>query len=207
MRLTERRKVKRGEDWLAERDPSMAELITRFGRCQMRPWQNDPFSTLVSSIISQQLSVKAASTICERFYKTVGNPPISPRSLLKVTHQELRACGLSNAKADYCLGIAEAAVKGRIQFSRLHQMEPTEIIEQLVALKGVGQWTAEMFLIFGLGFQDIWSFGDLGLKKGVMLLSEQEQLPDQEAFLAIGERWRPFRSIASWYLWRLVESR
>lgn len=207
MRLTERRKVKRGEDWLAERDPQMRELIDRFGRCQLRPWHNDPFSTLISSIISQQLSVKAASTICERFYQLVGTPPLSPRRILKVAHSDLRACGLSNAKATYCLGIADAAATGKVCFAQLRKMEPAKIMDKLVQLKGVGQWTAEMFLIFGLGYQDIWSYGDLGLKKGVMLIKELQQTPSEKEFVEVGECWRPYRSIASWYLWRLVENR
>lgn len=206
MLLTERRKIKRGEDLLSQCDPQMAKLIERFGRCKLRPWQSDPFSSLITSIISQQLSVKAASTICQRFFQVAGSPPLSATRLLEIPHQELRACGLSNAKSSYCLGIAEGAESGRVNFSGLHQFEPEQIVAQLTELKGIGQWTAEMFLIFGLGYQDIWSYGDLGLKKGVMILQGLDEFPSEQVFISAGEKWRPYRSIASWYLWRLVES-
>ncbi len=204
--LANRRHVKAAEDYLALADPQLAELIERFGRCALKPWQNEPFSTLITSIISQQLSVKAADTIVSRALQSLNVSRFSPRSLASAPQEQLRQCGLSNAKAGYCKGIAEAALSGQVNFAELTRLDPQQVIDQLICLKGVGVWTAEMFLIFGIGHSDIWSYGDLGLKKGVALLQGEADLPCQSVFEACGENWRPYRSVVSWYLWRLVES-
>ncbi|MCO7226189.1 DNA-3-methyladenine glycosylase [Pleionea sp. CnH1-48] len=184
----------------------MRSLIKKHGRSQIQPWLYDPFDRLISSIASQQLSTKAAATINSRIYQRLGVDCFTPKAILSLKKEDLRQCGLSNAKADYCLGIAKAAADKSIHFKTLHSLPYEELAEQLTQLKGVGIWTVEMLAIFALGYRDIWSYGDLGLKKGIKILHQLPELPDKDTFEQLGEKWRPYRSIASWYLWRVAES-
>lgn len=156
------------------------------------------FEILVSSIIGQQLSVKAADTIEARLRQAVQD--ITPQGLVGQDLEVLRQQGLSYSKANYILGLAEAFGTGVIDPRALEAMDSAEVIATLTALKGIGPWTAEMFLIFGMGHPDIWSPGDLGLRKAVEAHFGLEQSPSE-----VAKRWAPYRSYAALYLWEYVD--
>jgi DNA-3-methyladenine glycosylase II len=156
------------------------------------------FAVLVSSIIGQQLSVKAANTIEARLVDSVGD--LTPGALLGVDIEALREQGLSYSKARYIQGLAEAFHEGVIDETALSTMTADEVVSALTALKGIGPWTAEMFLIFGMGMPDVWSPGDYGLKKAV-----EAHFGDDHSSSVISERWRPYRSYAALFLWEFVD--
>lgn len=158
------------------------------------------FEILVSSIIGQQLSVKAADTIEARLRQAVQD--ITPQGLVGQDLEVLRQQGLSYSKANYILGLADAFGTGVIDPHALAAMEPEEVIAALTALKGIGPWTAEMFLIFGMGHPDIWSPGDLGLRKAV-----EAHFGSKQSSSEIAKRWAPYRSYAALYLWEYVDKR
>lgn len=171
----------------------MEQLIERHRPPQLSPVPPERyFDVLVCSIVGQQLSVKAADTIEARLRELVGE--LTPARLLAADEDDLRSVGLSRSKVTYARGLADAFHSGHIDPHGLEQADDPTIRETLIALKGIGPWTAEMFMIFGLGHLDVWSPGDLGLRRAV------------EHFFGeyrddIAERWRPYRSIAAWYLW------
>ncbi len=191
---------------LSNKDPRMKMLIEKWGPCAIQPWSKIRFNALIEIIIGQQLSVAAAKTIIQRFYDLFGTTSISPEQILNIEDPILRQAGLSRAKANYCKGIAQAVVNGELHFESLEQQSLDVVLDNLIQLKGVGLWSAQMYAIFVLGFQDVWSFGDLGLKKAVAHLNDLEALPSEQQFIQAGNLWQPHRSIASWYCWRLVES-
>ena len=181
----------------------MRPLIEEYGACEIDPFYHEPFETLISSIIAQQLSVKAANTI-EARVKTLTGKRHRPEKLLSASHQDLRECGLSNRKVEYILGIAQAAHEKSLDFNVLANLDDREVIGELVRLRGVGQWTAEMLMIFSLGRMDVFSSRDVGLQRGMKSLfgEKASDLPKMEK---LAERWRPYRSVASWYLWKIVD--
>lgn len=156
------------------------------------------FEILVSSIIGQQLSVKAADTIEARLRQAMDE--LTPQALAGQDLEVLRQQGLSYSKANYILGLAEAFETGAIDPPQLEAMEPGEVITTLTALKGIGPWTVEMFLIFGMGHPDIWSPGDLGLRKAV-----EAHFGTDETSSEVAKRWAPYRSYAALYLWEYVD--
>ncbi len=162
------------------------------------------FGLLVRSIVGQQLTGKAAETIYARLKKAVG--AITPRRLLKHEESEFRTVGLSGSKTGTILGLARVALEG-LDLDNVDHLSDDEIKETLVKIKGIGPWTAEMFLIFGMGRPDVFSAGDLGLRKGLKIVYQLEELPEPKACEALFEPWRPYRSAASWYLWRAIENR
>ena len=191
---------------LALQDQRMAQLIEQYGQVDYQPWQHDLFTALVSSIISQQLSIKAAATILGRVKELVKTTDIIDAKILaKQKHEDLRGAGLSNAKVKYAQGLAEAVVSGELDFVSLAKCDDDEIKETLVQYSGVGYWTAEMFLLFAIGAPDVLATADLGLKRGMKVFMGLDDYPDEKTFIAEAESWRPYRSIASWYLWRLAE--
>lgn len=181
----------------------LGSVVEEHGACEIDLSGRDPFDTLISSIIAQQLSVKAANSIESRVRKIAGKQYKSNK-LLSIPHQTLRECGLSNRKAEYILGIAQAAHDKSLDFNVLAKLDDREVIQQLVKLRGVGQWTAEMLMIFSLGRMDIFSSQDIGLQRGMKSLfgKKASSLPAMEK---LAERWRPYRSVASWYLWKIVD--
>jgi DNA-3-methyladenine glycosylase II len=181
--------------------PVMAELVARYGPCPLPEKNYTPFETLAASIIGQQLSVKAADTIEKRVLDVIGGS-LTPERILAVEPEALRACGLSNAKVKYVRVLAERVAAGSMDFDAMAAEPDNEVvIKQLVDLPGVGRWTAEMFLIFGLKRPDVLSLGDVGLQRAARLLYGEE-----ESLEVIGSRWRPYRSIASWYLWQSLDA-
>lgn len=163
---------------------------------------DDHFETLAGSIVGQQLSGKAAASIYGRFKKIVKK--VTPKNIARHSHEELREAGLSNAKASTLLSLALSATND-IDFTRLETMSDEDIHSVLSKIKGIGPWTVEMFLMFGLGRQDVISAGDLGLRKGMKIAYQLAELPSPKEMPELFERWRPYRTAASWYLWRLAE--
>lgn len=176
----------------------MARLIAKHGPCELTTRKRSSFQTLASSIISQQLSSKAAHTIKQRLQAVV--PSFTPDGILSVPIDVLRQVGLSGAKISYITEIARRINDGRLNFRALRHQPDAKVIATLVELPGIGQWTAEMFLIFGLRRPDVLALGDAGLQRAVRLLFG----PSVDLSTA-GKPWRPYRSVASWYLWRHLD--
>jgi DNA-3-methyladenine glycosylase II len=186
-------------------DKALSNLIKKHGKCTLKPTVENPFHALVSSIISQQISAGAARAIKGRLFAMLDAEQFTPEGILNIQHINFKTAGLSSAKQEYIRGIALKIQNGEINLNSIAEGEDDHIISQLVALPGVGRWTAEMFLIFGLGRPDILSVGDAGLKRGFKLTYGLQQNPTASEMTLISEPWRPYRSVASWYIWRVVD--
>jgi DNA-3-methyladenine glycosylase II len=188
--------------YLSSVDPIMAEVIERTGPCTLVPNPN-LFEALVDAIISQQISVKAADAILARLRTALTDGRITPEALLQLEHEQLRTIGLSPQKARYIRDLTEHVASGRLDLERLSEFEDEEIINRLVVVKGIGRWTAEMALIFCLGRPDVLPVDDLGFVEGVRTAYGLEVRPTRKELLERGEVWRPYRTFATWYMWRL----
>jgi 3-methyladenine DNA glycosylase/8-oxoguanine DNA glycosylase len=194
---------------LAAADPAMAELIERVGtidlatrlrrRSEERP--PDAYGALLRAIVGQQLSTKAARTIYLRVIDIFDGTTPSPEQLLEASEEDLRGAGLSGRKVEYVRDLAGHVLSGELELDRLDELGDEEAIEEIVAVRGLGRWTAEMFLIFHLERPDVLSGGDLGIRKAVQIEYGLEEMPTPERVLEVGEPWRPHRSLASLYLW------
>lgn len=190
------------------RDPVLAPLIKQHGICNIQPHQNY-YQELVDSIISQQLSVKAARTIEQRFCALFGSKSFpAPRQILRKDIDELRSAGLSRAKAVYVRDLAQHVIDGQLKFDKFEQLSNDEISRELTAVKGIGEWTAHMFLMFCMGRLDILPVGDLGIKNGIRQLYGFDKLPDADDIRLIASKnnWHPYESAASWYVWRSLDN-
>jgi DNA-3-methyladenine glycosylase II len=187
---------------LSRSDPVMRKIVKSVGPCSLRPGsRGDHFTTLLQAIVGQQLSTKAAETIWQRFLALQANGRrIRPEDVLTLTDAQLRSAGMSNAKAAYAKDLAAKVANKDVQLNRLSRLEDEAIIDLLSAVNGIGRWTVEMFLIFKLGRQDVWPIGDLGIRNAVKRAYGLE--PTKENLHTVAEPWRPWRSVASWYLWR-----
>ena len=191
----------RGRRLLSRRDPVIRELIRKHGRCGLAGAQHlDPFRALTHAIISQQLSTKAAATIAARVDALLGGTP-TPTAVAGVSDPQLRAAGLSGQKVRYLRDLCARIQDGSLPLDRLHRLDDAAVIEALTQVKGIGRWTAEMFLMFRLHRPDVLPVGDLGIVKAVQRAYGLRKAPDPRRLTRIGEPWRPFRSIACWYLW------
>ena len=200
--------LRTAEAHLRRRDKKLARLIEAHGPCSIGGTRRDPFHVLCSSIISQQLSSRAADTIQARVAAaTLAGARFKPGHFIGTAPEALRACGLSNAKAKWLKAVAEVNHADPVYFRKLGKLDDEAAIETLDALPGIGRWTAEMFLIFALGRLDIFSLGDAGLRRGLNLLHNKGEKLDDEASLAITARWAPYRSVGSWYLWRMADTK
>jgi DNA-3-methyladenine glycosylase II len=194
---------------LAAADPTMAALMARVGkidlatRLQRRKEERpaDAYGALLRAIVGQQLSTKAARTIYLRVLDLFGGATPKPEQLLEASEEDLRACGLSGRKAEYVRDLARHVLAGELELDRLGELGDEEVIEEIVAVRGLGRWTAEMFLLFHLQRPDILSGGDLGIRKAIQIEYGLEEMPAPARVLEIGEPWRPYRSLASLYLW------
>lgn len=187
-------------------DPVMAGIIERIGPYRMQiATQLTPFEAVARSIVYQQLSNKAAATIYGRVEALFDGRPPHAAQLLTLTHDQLRGAGLSKQKAAYLKDLAARVAVGELPIDSLHELEDAEIIAQLVRVKGIGHWTAQMFLIFRLGRPDVLPVLDLGIQKAVQRAYRLRKLPTPERLLRIGSKWAPYRSVATWYLWRSID--
>ncbi|MEK6526779.1 MAG: DNA-3-methyladenine glycosylase [Nitrospirota bacterium] len=186
---------------LTKVDPVLRRIIARVGPCTLRP-RRQYFATLCDSIISQQLSTKVAEVIFNRFVALYAQRRPAPRAVARTPAHQLRAVGLSGQKATYLKDLAAGFLEGRIQPSRFARLSNEEIIAALVSLRGIGRWTAEMFLIFSLNRPDVLPVDDLGIKKAIQRAYRLRALPSSATIRKIGAPWRPYETIACWYLWR-----
>ena len=194
---------------LAAADPTMAALIERVGKIDLatrlerrkeeRP--ADAYGALLRAIVGQQLSTKAARTIYLRVLDLFDGQTPTPEQLLEAREEDLRDAGLSGRKTEYIRDLASHVLAGELELDRLQELDDEEVIEEIVAVRGLGRWTAEMFLIFHLQRPDILSGGDLGIRKAIQIEYELAEMPTPTRVIEIGEPWRPHRSLASLYLW------
>jgi DNA-3-methyladenine glycosylase II len=184
---------------LARRDPVMKQLITTYGRCTLQINPNG-FEALVRSIVAQQISTKAAHSIFSRLRDSLGG--LSPTALIAASEETLRSAGLSEAKRRSLRDLADKVRTSAVPLAQLGEMDDESVIEMLVPVRGIGRWTAEMFLIFSLGRLDVLPVDDLGLRVGVQREYGLAERPGRKQLVEIGEAWRPYRSIATWYMWR-----
>jgi DNA-3-methyladenine glycosylase II len=186
-------------------DPSFRPVVERAGPVRLRPALGDPFQSLAASICYQQLAGKAALTIHNRFVAALGGV-VTPAAVLTAGEAELRAAGLSRNKLAAIRDLASKAATGEVDLDRLQHLDGEEVVASLTRVRGIGRWTAEMFLIFNLHRPDVWPTGDLGVRAGLArVLGLSAPLTPREAEL-VGVGYRPWRSAVSWYCWRAVEA-
>lgn len=189
---------------LKQADPVLRRVIDEVGPYR-QPRVRNRFGALVLSILHQQLALKAAQTITQRFLRLYGDGRgrmPTPGELSATPVRQLRAAGLSRQKMRYLKDLARKTASGAVPLERLARLRDEEVIETLTRVKGIGRWTAEMFLIFSLGRPDVWAVDDLGLQLAVKQLYGLRKHPSAEKMQRIAEPWRPYRSVASWYLWQ-----
>ena len=187
-------------------DPVMADVIAQVGRCTLEPrteWTH--FDALVRSIVYQQLSGKAAATIHGRVLGLIGDGSEAPARIVATSHEALRGAGLSTQKANYVRNLAEHVLDGSLPVNSLHELSDDEIIAALTRVKGIGRWSAQMFLMFRLGRPDVLPELDLGVQKGIQKAYRLRKLPTPKQVLRRGEKWAPYRTVAAWYMWRILE--
>jgi len=184
-------------------DVRLAAIIKSVGAYEIK-LRKDPFQSLVEAIIYQQLAGSAADAIYSRFVKIYGRFP-RPAQLLATKDFKLRDAGLSARKIEYLKDLASRVSDGRLKLTLLPKLPDEQVIEQLVQVKGIGRWTAEMFLIFCLGRQDVLPVGDLGLRKAMQKAYLLGELPSPATMSDIAQVWKPYCSIATWYLWKSLE--
>ena len=194
---------------LMRRDPVLAPIIRKYGSCGITTGrESDIFCGLVQAIVSQQLSTRAAATIYGRLRALMpeaGNP--TPEGLLPLSDDALRGVGLSRQKTGYMRDLARKVLEGSVKTDGLSAMADEEIVAELTKIKGIGRWTVEMILIFRLARPDVLPVGDLGIVKAIQKAYGLRKTPDATRMQKIAEPWRPYRSVASWYLWASLENK
>ncbi len=192
---------------LSANDPKMALAIERVGPCTLRPRTDGThFDHLARAIVFQQLSGSAASTIYGRFVAQCGDGAApTPAQILAHDDTVLRGCGLSTAKTAAIRDLARHVEDGRLPLDRVHTMDDEAVIEALVPVRGVGRWTAQMFLMFRLGRPDVLPVLDLGVRKGAQQIYRMRKLPEIDRLEKVAKKWRPWASVASWYCWRVLD--
>jgi 3-methyladenine DNA glycosylase/8-oxoguanine DNA glycosylase len=196
----------RAVDHLRRVDPVMRDVIDQVGACGFRARREGThFHWLARSIVYQQLSGKAAGTIFGRVQAIGGGQFLDPEAILAVPDEQLRAAGLSRQKTAYVRDLARHVVDGHLDMAQLPRLGDEEVCRRLTAVHGVGRWTAQMFLMFRLGRPDVLPVADLGVQKGVQVAYRLRRLPPPKRVEKIGAPWAPYRSVASWYLWRLLD--
>lgn len=195
--------MRKAVNHLAKSDPVMAVIVAKVGRCCIE-YGPPEFHSLAESIVYQQLNSKAAFTIFKRFAALAGDP-VTPKGILKLTDEQMRSVGLSKQKSSYLRDMAERASRGELDFSRLHEMSDDEVIEHLTQVKGVGTWTAQMFLMFTLKRENVLPTGDFGIRMAIKKHYKKRKLPNPLQMQKVAKAWEPYRSIACWYLWRSLD--
>jgi DNA-3-methyladenine glycosylase II len=191
---------------LMKADPKLNLIIKRVGPCELHAVApRDAFEALCMSIASQQLSVKAAATIFGRFCDLFPKRKPTPDRVMTLTDDQIRAVGFSRPKVSFIKDLAARVLDGRLDLKGLKKHSDEDVMQQLVAVKGIGRWTAEIFLMFRLGRQDIFPADDLGLMNAVQRAYGLRKRPDAKKLRKMGEAWKPHRSVAAWYLWASLE--
>lgn len=199
--------LQKAADHLAAHDPVLAPVIIAHGLSTFTP-HRDYYRALGDSIIGQQLSVKAASTIKGRFRDLFGGEFPVPEAILSKSIEELRTAGLSGAKAKYIQDLAQHILDGKVRFDTLDNQSNEEIIAELTDVKGIGEWTVHMFLMFCVGRLDVLATGDLGVRSGIKKLYGLDALPTPRQVTEIAKQnhWHPYESVACWYVWRSLDN-
>src|SRR5713226_1292997 len=195
--------MKKALDHLKKSDVILASIIARVGPCKMT-YRDPTFEALARAIVFQQLSTKAARTIYGRLEEAAGGA-VTPVAIQNLSVGEMRRAGLSKQKIGYIRDLAEHSFNGRLDFERLHTLPDEEVIAVLTDIKGIGVWTAHMFLLFALQRPDVLPTGDLGIRTAVQLAYKKRKLPLPKHIEKLAENWHPYCSVASWYLWRSLE--
>ncbi len=199
--------IRRAIQHLKKYDKKLAEVIDKVGFCTLKP-QTDPFESIIDAIISQQLSMHSAQAIYDRFVNFFHpkNFP-EPEDILNADIEELRKLGISYAKIRSIKDLSEKVLKGEIPIQNINELSDDEIIFELTKVRGIGRWTVHMFMIFSLGRLDVLPTEDLGIKKGIKKLYGLKKLPDEKKVKLVAQKnkWHPYCSIASWYIWRSLE--
>jgi 3-methyladenine DNA glycosylase/8-oxoguanine DNA glycosylase len=188
---------------LKKSEPTLRAIVERVGPCRME-FGEPVFHSLAEAIVYQQLNGKAAVTIFKRFAALAGEP-LSAEGIAKLTAEQMRSAGLSKQKSSYLRDMADRAIRGELSFTHLPEMTDEEVIKHLTQVKGVGVWTAQMFLIFALKRQNILPTGDFGIRMAMKKHYHKRKLPNPVQMEKIARPWEPYRSIASWYLWRSLD--
>lgn len=190
-------------------DPVMRRVIDHVGPCTLKS-ERDRFWMLVRSILSQQISTAAARTVRDRVVLLIesrsGSKRVTPERLLALSVDELRSAGCSQRKAEYMLDLAEKVDNGEVVLAKIGHLSNEEVIDTLVQVRGIGRWTAEMFLMFSLGRLDVFPVDDLGVRNAMLELYELGQPVAHDDFRTIAEKWQPYATIGSWYCWRSLET-
>jgi DNA-3-methyladenine glycosylase II len=205
--MTFNERLRTAEKQLAEKDKRLAPIIKSSGPCRIKP-HKDHYGELVGSIVGQQLSSIAAGTIWRRVLDLFGGKMPTPEQLIRIDDQKLRDVGLSWAKVRYVKDLARHILDGSLDLGHISTMPNEQLIEQLTAVKGLGEWSAHMFMMFGLGRLDILPTGDLGIRKAMMNIYGLKELPDPARMITIANQnnWHPYESVASWYLWQGLDN-
>ena len=187
-----------------KRDANMQRLIDEFGHPDFKP-KDDYFQSLMRSIVFQQLSGKAANTIYERLISLLPDKKINPKEVLNLANEDMRQAGLSSQKSSYIKNLADFFINNSFNNNKVDKMSDEDISRQLIEIKGIGQWTVDMFLMFTLNRPDVMPYSDLGIQKGLMTLFNLDNLPSKSEMETYTIVWKPYRTVACWYLWRIVD--
>tara|TARA_Y100001970_G_C14121957_1_gene796802 strand:- start:773 stop:1381 length:609 start_codon:yes stop_codon:yes gene_type:complete len=185
-------------------DSKMKKLVKDYGLPDFEP-QDDYFKSLMRSIVFQQLSGKVAKIIYQRLTSLLPSNKIIPSEVLTLTNEEMRQVGLSSQKINYIKNLANYFDTNLFNSNKVEKMSNEEISKELIQIKGIGQWTVDMFLMFTLNRPDVMPYSDLGIQKGMKTLFNLDKLPTKEKMEALSIKWRPYRTIACWYLWKIVD--
>lgn len=197
--------IRSAQTQLKKNDPQMREIIRRVGPFTLRP-KSDHFEMLANSIISQQISVAAARTISERLLERLGKAGMTATAISKLDLEQLREVGISKQKGTYLLDLARHVDAGNLDLKSLARKSDDAIIEQLTVVKGIGVWTSQMFLIFSLGRLDVLPVGDYGIRKAIQQEYQLDDLPSPKEIELLAKPWRPYATVASWYLWQSLDA-
>ncbi len=198
--------IEKGLRHLRKKDAVIGQVIQSVGPFTLKKISGG-FEVVVRSILSQQISTAAAATIRKRLEALLPDGKIAPASLAQLTDEQLQSAGLSNQKRTYVRDLTERTLDGTIDFRRIARQSDDNAIAELIQVKGIGRWTAQMYLMFSLGRLDVFAPDDLGLQNAIKALYEIPEKPKRTDFEAVAEVWAPYRSIASWYLWRSLETK
>ncbi|WP_153555794.1 DNA-3-methyladenine glycosylase family protein [Roseimaritima sediminicola] len=206
MATSARKTKKAAVSHLQSCDPKLAGVIARVGPCKLRI-ERDHYWMLVKSILSQQLSAAAARTIRNRVIDLLPNGSRAASDLDSVRDEDLRLAGVSNQKIGFVRSLTTAVLDGRLCFSEIEKLENDAVVDALVTIKGIGPWTADMFLIFSLGRLDVFPSGDAGVRSAMRRIYEIDSEASLDVYETVANKWRPYASIASWYCWRVIDQK
>ncbi len=195
----------RATAYVAEVDPAFEPLIKAVGPFKTRPPDGDPFNALARAIVYQQLAGRAAHAIHTRFLGLFDGKPTAD-AILRTSMEQLKSVGLSTNKALSVLDLAAKTADGTVPLERIEELQDQEVIDRLTAVRGIGRWTAEMFLLFHLRRLDVWPVDDYGVRKGFATIHHMAEAPAPKALQPLGDIYRPYRSVAAWYCWRAVDT-